>query len=242
MLRPFELLYLSLSPGLCSLHQIARNRLRLLAQSYPAPEILDVGGRKSPYTIGIQGRVTITELPRVSAVQHALNLGITDTISQQTRRRRSNVVDILYDDMTQSTLPDGAFDIVVAVEVLEHVEKDQAFVANVRRVLRPGGAFLMTTPNGDCVPNHNPDHKRHYRREELLELLSRTFSTVDIEYAVLGGPIYRGSLPGLTMRKPLRAVRSLTYGYINTRRSLHPEVSNQSIGTQHLIAVAYKEK
>jgi SAM-dependent methyltransferase len=41
------------------------------------------------------------------------------------------------------------FDCVVAIDVLEHLASDQPFLAEVRRVLRPGGRGVITVPNGD---------------------------------------------------------------------------------------------
>ena len=43
----------------------------------PLIEILDIGGRKSHYTIGIAGSVTITDLPRETDIQQRLHLGVT---------------------------------------------------------------------------------------------------------------------------------------------------------------------
>ena len=130
-----------------------------------------MGGRKSHYTIGRNADVTVTDLPRVTDVQRQLNLGVTDGMQMELRRRRSNVVAFLYEDMTKSALRDASFDLVLAVEVLEHVHEDDRFVREACRVLRPGGAFIMSTPNGDFVANHNPDHVRHYRRAQLDTLL-----------------------------------------------------------------------
>jgi SAM-dependent methyltransferase len=42
---------------------------------------------------------------------------------------------------------DASFDAVVAVELLEHIEGHEALFAEARRVLRPGGLLLVTTPN-----------------------------------------------------------------------------------------------
>jgi SAM-dependent methyltransferase len=42
---------------------------------------------------------------------------------------------------------DGAADVVIMSEVIEHLVDPDAAVAEVRRVLRPGGSLLLSTPN-----------------------------------------------------------------------------------------------
>jgi SAM-dependent methyltransferase len=157
--------------------------------------ILDVGGRRSQYTIGLRSRVIISDIPRQSELQERLDLGATEAIRRQVIASRTNVYDYVIDDMTDTRLPARSFDVVVAVEVLEHVEADEAFVANVARVLRPGGRFLMTTPNGDFLTRPYHDHKRHYRTEQLRELLGRHFPLVNIRYAVNHGRLMRWGVP-----------------------------------------------
>jgi methionine biosynthesis protein MetW len=48
-----------------------------------------------------------------------------------------------------ATLPfgDAAFDVVVCIEVLEHLFSPQAALAEIQRVLRPGGTAIITVPN-----------------------------------------------------------------------------------------------
>ena len=43
--------------------------------------------------------------------------------------------------------PDGSFDLVASVEGIEHLENGFAFLREARRVLRPGGLLVLTTPN-----------------------------------------------------------------------------------------------
>jgi SAM-dependent methyltransferase len=240
-LKRFERTYLLLEPFYLPLHRMVRARLLKICQGYPRrPELLDVGGRKSHYTIGVPATVTITDLPRESAVQKQLNLGINEEMMQRGYARRSNVKTILFDDMTQTALPENSYDIVVAVEVLEHVDEDAKFVEAVYRVLRPGGLFLMTTPNGDFVENHNPDHKRHYHRNQLRELLAQQFPQPEVQYAIRGGITRKLGLKSWSLRRPWQIPLSMAGNFVNWYLSQRPGIHNQAHGTHHLLAQARK--
>jgi ubiquinone/menaquinone biosynthesis C-methylase UbiE len=47
----------------------------------------------------------------------------------------------------QMEFPDDHFDVVTCIEVLEHVEDVRRTIAEIHRVLRPGGTFAWTVPN-----------------------------------------------------------------------------------------------
>jgi SAM-dependent methyltransferase len=241
-MKLFELARLGAEPLLPPLHKQVRQRLKQIAGSWPfRPLILDVGGRKSPYTIGVPADVIIIDLPRDTEIQQQLNLGLNRQIVEDTYQRRSNIRQVVLGDMTCSKLPSESFDCVVAVEVLEHVEEDALFVREVHRVLKPGGIFLMTTPNGDSVKNTNPDHKRHYRREQLMSLLSFVFEKVDVNYAISGGKYRRLGLKSWSVRHPVQTGLSMMGNVINSIQSAGEEIKYQSHGTYHLIAVAEKK-
>ncbi|HUS80824.1 MAG TPA: class I SAM-dependent methyltransferase [Armatimonadota bacterium] len=53
----------------------------------------------------------------------------------------------LLEDLNDWPVDDGSVDVTLARYVLEHVAEPQAFFANVRRVLRPGGVFIFLCPN-----------------------------------------------------------------------------------------------
>lgn len=50
---------------------------------------------------------------------------------------------------------DGYFDIVVSIEVMEHVEDLSAYISDIFRLLRPGGIFVFTTP---CANRFSIEH------------------------------------------------------------------------------------
>jgi 2-polyprenyl-3-methyl-5-hydroxy-6-metoxy-1,4-benzoquinol methylase len=46
----------------------------------------------------------------------------------------------------------ASFDLIVSVEVIEHVESPINFLTNVAQLLKPGGRAVITTPNVDSLP------------------------------------------------------------------------------------------
>jgi 2-polyprenyl-3-methyl-5-hydroxy-6-metoxy-1,4-benzoquinol methylase len=219
------------------LRQHVGRTLRGLQNGRPL-DVLDVGGRRSQYTIGLTGRVTVSDIPRETALQHDLDLGATDALRETLMARRSNVVDYVIDDMTQTQLSPASFDVVVAVEVLEHVDEDAAFVRNVARVLRDGGTFVLTTPNGDFLPTHYGDHKRHYRRAQLAALLATYFADVTVAYGVNHGRLLTWGVQALSARHPLRtfgAVLAVAIAAWGERAGIGGRGPH---GKRHLIATA----
>ena len=98
---------------------------------------------------------------------------------------RSERVDSLpanvrFVEATVPPLPfeDEMFDYVVSFQVIEHIKHDKRLVSEVMRVLRPGGKFIVSTPNKPMSLTRNPWHVRDYTAEELSQLLS-DFSSVE---------------------------------------------------------------
>ncbi|MDE7129687.1 MAG: class I SAM-dependent methyltransferase, partial [Alistipes sp.] len=79
----------------------------------------------------------------------------------------------------------GRFDCVISFQVIEHIGRDQDFVREVYRVLRPGGRFIVTTPNAPMSLTRNPWHVREYSAAELANLLGCMFDEVE-QYGVFG--------------------------------------------------------
>ncbi|MEM9043044.1 MAG: methyltransferase domain-containing protein, partial [Actinomycetota bacterium] len=52
----------------------------------------------------------------------------------------------LRGDATRLPFDDGSFDVVITSEVLEHIQDDVSAIAEMVRVLRPGGTFAATVP------------------------------------------------------------------------------------------------
>ena len=88
------------------------------------------------------------------------------------------------------------FDAVVSCDVLEHVESIDRSLDEIRRVLRPGGAFIGFVPLEGGLKPHSlfrlidpdiyrdtKDHQHAYRRRQILEWFSSRFRIVDLSYS-----------------------------------------------------------
>lgn len=90
---------------------------------------------------------------------------------------------VVRGDARRLPFGDGSFDRVIAAEVLEHIPNDTAAMAELARVLRPGGTMAVTVPRfGPEVVNwllskryHDRPggHLRIYRRSQLVGRLRR---------------------------------------------------------------------
>lgn len=229
-------------PIMPTLLATVRKDLLRLCNTPARLSILDVGGRKSPYTVGLKADITLLDVPRESSVQQQLNLGLSDEILTGIQKIRSNIKAVVVEDMTKTTLPDESFDAVVSIEVIEHVEQDELFAQNIARVIRPGGWAYFTTPNGDYVKNeppyYNPDHKRHYTKSGLEDLLKKYFKRVEVRYAVKTGRYRWWGLKGYTVSRPFTTLKSILGNVINRIES--KGLDKQAVRTAHLIARVYK--
>jgi SAM-dependent methyltransferase len=109
-----------------------------------------------------------------------------DPDAQATREAaRQPGVLVCRGDGTRLPFPSGCFEAVASFETIEHIEEDVAFVAELRRVLAPGGTLMLSTPNAansssiDGRPE-NPFHVREYTPGQLTALLRAHFDDVSL--------------------------------------------------------------
>ena len=100
-------------------------------------------------------------------------------------------------DLTEFVHPE-AFDLVLSVDVMEHIEADEAVFANFHKSLRSGGLLLISTPSdkggSDADEHDHPDGHVHgfidehvrdgYNIDDIRAKLSRAgFSRVEAAYS-----------------------------------------------------------
>jgi SAM-dependent methyltransferase len=74
-------------------------------------------------------------------------------------------------DVRSIKFADASFDLVLATDVIEHVEDDRQALAQLHRVLRPGGTVLLTVPAFSSLWGLQDDVSHHFRRYRLAQLV-----------------------------------------------------------------------
>jgi ubiquinone/menaquinone biosynthesis C-methylase UbiE len=99
--------------------------------------------------------------------------------------KRTNM-DFKVVDGTQLEFSDNYFDIIVSFETIEHTTSYKKMLSEFGRVLKPGGALILSTPNAAITSPDgvigNPYHTQEFRYEELKGLLANVFA----DYKVYG--------------------------------------------------------
>ena len=118
--------------------------------------ILDAGCGSGRFMVDLAKRGTVT------------GVELSDTSVQLARQRA--IGEVVAGSVLEMPFADDSFDLVVSLDVIEHLEDDLAALREFRRAVAPGGALLVTVPayqwlwSGHDEINH---HHRRYTRRSL---------------------------------------------------------------------------
>jgi ubiquinone/menaquinone biosynthesis C-methylase UbiE len=163
-----------------------RRRAFLIGEVNRGERALDLGCGEGDFTALL-----------ADAGAHAIGSDIADAAIERARMKHPGLDFRLAPIDGPLPCEDNAFDLVWASEVIEHVADTARWLSEVRRVLRPGGRLLLTTPShgrlrlalGGIERFSEPlgDHLHLYSRRSLTEVLS-DFGFGPVRVRGVGGP------------------------------------------------------
>jgi SAM-dependent methyltransferase len=143
--------------------------LRILDRDLPSPPD---GSPRSILDIGCGAGAMLRELERYGRAQ-----GLDSAPEAVRLCRERGVSDVRLATPPPLPYDSGSFDLVTALDVLEHIEDDDRMVSEVSRILRPGGCFLLSVPAYRFLwglQDEVSHHQRRYIGGEVRELLNRS--------------------------------------------------------------------
>ncbi|MFI0435957.1 MAG: class I SAM-dependent methyltransferase [Parachlamydiaceae bacterium] len=117
---------------------------------------------------------------------HVLGIDINpEVISHADDKYKKHNLTFMVGDITQVPLNrDQQFDVIVCFEALEHVGAQDALLKEMKRLLKPDGILIISTPNHPVYSENgmrkNPYHVKELDREEFEELIGRYFDNLII--------------------------------------------------------------
>lgn len=143
--------------------------LDLFRSGNPGPRVLNAGAGSGSFSLRLaEGGFEVTSIDTSPAAVEALHSRVPGEVAQA--------------DVTALPFADATFDAAVLGEVLEHVEDDHGALAEVARVLKPGGVLAVSVPANPkrFGPSDRwAGHVRRYSRQALLDACAAGGFTVE---------------------------------------------------------------
>jgi SAM-dependent methyltransferase len=96
--------------------------------------------------------------------------------------RERGVDGVIHADGVPLPFDDSSFDLVTALDVVEHVDRDDELLAELRRITKPGGMLLVSVPAFRFLWGPQDEishHKRRYTAPELRERIVAAGWSID---------------------------------------------------------------
>jgi 2-polyprenyl-3-methyl-5-hydroxy-6-metoxy-1,4-benzoquinol methylase len=159
---------------LASTPNVPAEKVNLSETSLKGLKILDAGcgeGFGSSFLAGLGAQVTGLDFNE-------------DIVNHAQKKYASKDLTFVAGDVCHMSFPDACFDTVGAMDLIEHLESPENFIAEARRVLKKNGLLMFSTPNhlkhlietGEIYPFH----EREFLYSELIDFAGKLFKRYEL--------------------------------------------------------------
>ncbi|MFH1676320.1 MAG: class I SAM-dependent methyltransferase [bacterium] len=156
-----------------------------------------------------------------------------EAIGHASENYRAENLKFVVGDAGKLPFEDAEFDAIVCFEVFEHVENPVELLKESRRLLKPKGKLLLSTPNGAVKVSSkpNPYHFNEYTEREFTDLIRGEFRESSWDILILGQFLKDKYYSGITVGLKnlyLSIKGTLAGGKIETKKVEHEATGSRS--------------
>jgi SAM-dependent methyltransferase len=102
--------------------------------------------------------------------------GFDNNILSKIFCEKKNLGKVTIGDICENNFADNSFDLILATDVIEHIENDEKAIFEIKRILKPKGHAIITVP---CfmqlwgLHDEQVMHKRRYQLKEISQKISK---------------------------------------------------------------------
>ncbi len=161
--------------------------------------VLEAGSGWGRMVLGVVEKCTNLRITAMDLSRDALSIGAS-TIGVE---NNGNTIDWIEGNVQEIPLPDNMFDVVYSARVFQHLNDPGKGAAEIMRVLKPGGRFLVFLQNKLC-----PLNAAYYSRLYTPAQTGRWFECLHPrELNVRSMDFYPGALSKVSFDKRMRCER-----------------------------------
>lgn len=139
-----------------------------------------------------------------------------------------------------TNLDDNSFDVAVCSDVIEHVREPEQLLHAIRRVLKPGGMAIVTTPIRLTETPLDLHHVQEFFPSQFQFLMDRFFIEVKIQHHIpMAGLMLYYWRPWFFLRRPLIA---WVCNFMNIYFKINPVARINALDRYHLLQLATASK
>lgn len=105
-----------------------------------------------------------------------------DAIRYAKTHYKADNITYLTGDAHQLPVEEKSIDVVISFETIEHLDKPDKFLQEVKRVLKRNGIFVVSTPNDSEFMEGNEFHVHEFDLSELKKLINKNFTSCEFYY------------------------------------------------------------
>ena len=170
------------------------HRYSLALEFVVGKAVIDIGSGE-----GYGAAILSSAAESVTGVDHDF-----ESIRHAARRYKNPNLDFVIGECDAVPLPEDRFDVVTSFETIEHHDKHEEMLCEIRRLLKPDGILIISSPNRQSYSDENkyenPYHVKELYYDDFNALLRSQFEHVCIYGQKLAAGSFVFPLSGVNVR------------------------------------------